>query len=70
MHVVSYSRSGRYKLIRKDFEGARRDYKKSILSFGFHEPVWKLRSLVGLVFSYLKMDIEGLAKGLGRVSYK
>lgn len=70
MHVVSFSRSGRYKLIRKDFEGARRDYKKSILSFGFHEPVWKLRSLVGIVFSYLKMDIEGLARGLGRVSYK
>jgi len=70
MHVISYSRSGRYKLIRKDFEGARRDYKKSISGFGFHEPVWKLRSLVGIVFSYLKMDIEGLAKRLGRVSYK
>ncbi len=70
MHVVSYSRSGRYKLIRKDFAGARRDYIRSILHFGMHEPLWKLRSLVGIVFSYLKMDIEGLAKRLGRVSYR
>jgi len=70
MHVVSYSRSGRYKLIRKDFVGARRDYKNSILRFGLHEPIWKLRSLVGILFSYLKMDIEGLAKRLGRVSYR
>lgn len=70
MHVVSYSRSGRYKLIRKDFEGARRDYKRSILGFGLYEPVWKLRSVVGILFSYFKMDIEGFAKSLGRVSYK
>lgn len=70
MHVVSYSRSGRYKLIRKDFKGARRDYIQSICRFGMHEPVWKLRSLVGIVFSFLKMDIEGLAKRLGRVSYR
>lgn len=70
MHVVSYSRSGRYKLIRKDFEGARRDYKQSIMGFGMYEPVWKLRSVVGIIFSYLKMDIEGFARLLGRVSYK
>lgn len=70
MHVVSYSRSGRYKLIRKDFYGARKDYKKSIFGFGLYKPVWKIRSLVGLVFSYLKMDIEGVARLFGRVSYK
>ncbi len=69
-HVISYSRSGRYKLIREDFKGARADYKKSLFSFGLHEPVWKLRSLVGLVFSLFKADIEGLAKKLGKVSYK
>lgn len=70
MHVISFSRSGRYKLIRKDFAGARKDYKKSILSFGWNEPVWKLRSLVGIIFSYMKTDIESFAKRLGRVSYK
>jgi len=70
MHVVSFSRSGRYKLIRKDFKGARKDYLKSIFSFGCYEPVWKLRSLVGIIFSFFKTDIEGFTRRLGRVSYK
>lgn len=68
--VMNYSRSGRYKLIRKDFVGARRDYYKSISRFGFYEPLWKLRSAVGIVFSLFHSDIENFAKKLGRVSYK
>jgi glycosyltransferase involved in cell wall biosynthesis len=68
--VVSYSRSGRYKLIRKDFFGARKDYLKSIFSFGFNRFGWKLRSAVGLLFCLFHADIEFLAKKLGRVSYK
>ncbi len=68
--VVSYSRSGRYKLIRKNFKGARKDYITSIFHFGFRMPVWKLRSIVGLFFSLFKMDIEWLAKSIGNESYK
>ena len=68
--VVSYSRSGRYKLIRKDFKGARKDYVYSIIHFGFRMPVWKLRSAVGLFFSLFRMDIEWLAKLIGNESYK
>lgn len=68
--VEAHSRSGRYKLIRKDFAGARTNYLKSIFCFGFYQPVWKLRSLVGFVFSLFHADIELFAKRLGRVSYK
>lgn len=68
--VVSYSRSGRYKLIRKDFKGARKDYVRSITQYGFAEPVWKIRSAVGLFFSFFRMDIEWLAKLIGNESYK
>lgn len=68
--VISYSRSGRYKLIRKDFKGARKDYVKSIFSFGLREPLWKLRSLTGLIFSLFKMDVEWLAKLIGHDTYK
>lgn len=68
--VEAHSRSGRYKLIRKDFNNARRNYLKSIFCYGFHSPVWKLRSLVGLIFSFFHADIESFAKKLGRVSYK
>ncbi len=68
--VVSYSRSGRYKLIRKDFKGARKDYIHSIIHYGFARPVWKLRSAVGIFFSFFGMDIEWLAKLIGNESYK
>jgi glycosyltransferase involved in cell wall biosynthesis len=68
--VVSYSRSGRYKLIRRDFKGARKDYIHSITHYGFRQPIWKLRSLTGLFFSFFRMDIEWLAKLIGNESYK
>jgi glycosyltransferase involved in cell wall biosynthesis len=68
--VISYSRSGRYKLIRKDFKGARKDYIYSITHFGLTQPVWKLRSAVGIFFSLFRMDIEWLAKLIGNDSYK
>lgn len=68
--VICYSRSGRYKLIRRDFKGARKDYFKSIFCFGIKEPVWKLRSVVGIAFSLFNADVEGLTKKLGRITYK
>jgi glycosyltransferase involved in cell wall biosynthesis len=68
--VISYSRSGRYKLIRKDFKGARQDYIHSILNYGWAQPVWKIRSVVGMFCSFLKMDVEWLAKLFGNDSYK
>ncbi len=68
--VISYSRSGRYKLIRKDFKGARKDYIHSITHYGWTQPVWKLRSAVGIFFSFFRMDIEWLAKLIGNESYK
>lgn len=68
--VVSYARSGRYKLIRKDYKGARKDYIYSITHHGFTKPVWKLRAVVGLFFSFLRMDIEWLATLIGNTSYK
>jgi glycosyltransferase involved in cell wall biosynthesis len=68
--VISYSRSGRYKLIRKDFKGARKDYFYSLFHYGFHQPVWKLRSIVGLFMSLFHGDVEWLAKLIGNTSYK
>jgi len=68
--VISYSRSGRYKLIRKDFKGARKDYLYSITHYGFKQPVWKLRSMIGIFVSFFGMDVEWLAKLIGHDSYK
>ncbi|MDO9154695.1 MAG: glycosyltransferase family A protein [Paludibacter sp.] len=68
--VEAHSRSGRYKLIRKDFKGARKNYMKSVFCFGLKEPLWKLRSVIGLFFSFFHADIETFAKKLGKISYK
>ena len=68
--VIAHSRSGRYQLIRKNFKEARKSYVRSILYYGFNEPSWKVRSFIGLIFSFFHLDIEWLAKSLGRASYK
>ena len=68
--IEAHSRSGRYKLIRKDFKGARKNYRKSIFCFGFQNTIWKLRSVIGFVFSLFHLDVEGLSKILGKRSYK
>jgi glycosyltransferase involved in cell wall biosynthesis len=68
--VEAHSRSGRYKLIRKDFSGARKNYLKSIFCYGLNGFVWKIRSIIGFGFSLFHADIESFSKHLGRVSYK
>ena len=68
--VEAHSRSGRYKLMRKNFSGARKNYIKSIFGYGLNGIVWKLRSIIGFIFSLFHADIELFAKLLGKVSYK
>lgn len=67
--VIAYARSGRYKLIRKEYLPARKDYVKAISGYGMVEPVWKLRAAVGWFFSLFHMDVEGLSRVLGKRSY-
>jgi glycosyltransferase involved in cell wall biosynthesis len=67
--IVSFARSGRYKLIRKEFKSARKDYWNALFLHRFSEPVWKLRALTGLIFSFFHADVEGLSKLLGKSHY-
>jgi len=67
--VIAFARSGRYKLIRKEYSSAREDYVKAISGYGMAEPVWKLRAAVGWVFSLFHLDVEGLSSILGKRSY-
>jgi glycosyltransferase involved in cell wall biosynthesis len=67
--VIAYARSGRYKLIRKEYASARIDYLKAISGYGIAEPVWKLRAAIGWVFSVFHLDVEGLSRVLGKRSY-
>lgn len=68
--IITFARSGRFKLIRRDFKGARKDYIKGLRIYGFKEPIWKLRALIGLIFSFLHLDVEILAKWFGKGSFK
>lgn len=67
--VIAHSRAGRYKLIKKDYKSARADYFQSLKVGGLKALSWKVRSLIGILFSYLKLDVEGLAKLLNKTSY-
>ena len=67
--VIAFARSGRYKLIRKEYASARKDYIKAISGYGMVEPVWKLRAAVGWVFSLFHLDVEGLSRMLGKRAY-
>lgn len=67
---ITYARSGRYKLIRKDFKGARKDYIKSLMMNGLRNPAWKLRAAIGILMSWLRLDVEWLVSLLGRTTYK
>lgn len=68
--IITYARSGRFKLIRRDFKGARKDYIHAIKNYGFKELTWKLRAFTGLIFSFLHLDVEVLAKWFGKGSLK
>jgi glycosyltransferase involved in cell wall biosynthesis len=68
--IISFARSGRFKLIRRDFKGARGDYQTALLCYGFKEPVWKLRALTGWIFSFFHADVENLARWIGKGSLK
>ncbi len=68
--IITFARSGRFKLIRRDFKGARKDYIAALKMYGLKEPVWKIRALTGLVFSFLHLDVEALARWFGKGSLK
>ena len=67
---IAYSRSGRYYLVRKEYKKARHDYFKSLRTSINCCPLWKLRSVIGIIFSYFRLDVEWLAKFIGKKYYR
>ncbi len=68
--LIAYARSGRYKLIRKEFKSARADYLKAISYPIKGKLIWRIRALVGYLVSFLHMDIEWIAHLLGKKTYR
>ena len=67
--LVAYARSGRYRLIRKEFKRSRKDYMKAIIYPVSGKGMWRLRSLIGLTMSFFHLDVEWIAKLLGKKTY-
>ncbi len=66
--IVALSRSGRFRLIRKEYKSARKDYWASIKIYGLTAFDWKIRSIVGIIASWFHTDVEYLAKKIGKGS--
>lgn len=64
-----YASSGRFKLIRKDFSGARKDFLKTILNSGA-QLSWKIRAFIGYIHGLINTDMEWVARLSGRPAYK
>lgn len=68
--LVAYARSGRYKLIRKEYKSARNDYLKAITYPIGGKMIWRLRAAIGFGISLFHLDVEWLAKLMGKQTYK
>lgn len=68
--LISYARSGRYNLVRKNYSVARKDYLKAISHVAKGKMTWRLRAAVGFMMSLLHLDVEWMARLLGRKTYK
>jgi len=68
--MIAHAISGRYRLIRKEFTEARKDYLMAIFYPALGNPVWRLRAIIGYLYSLFHWNVEGLSRKLGKVSYK
>lgn len=68
--LVAHAISGRYRLIRNEFTQARKDYLRAIFYPVMGNPVWRLRAIIGYLYSLFHWNVEGLSRKLGKVSYK
>ncbi len=66
---IGYARAGRYKLIQKNFREARKDYIAAIFYKGTGNFMWRIRAMIGYIFSLFNLNIEWLAKLLGKKTY-
>ncbi len=67
--LIAYARSGRYKLIRKEYKSARKDYIRAIGYPAAGKMIWRLRAGIGLLMSVLHLDVEWMARLFGKETY-
>jgi hypothetical protein len=68
--MIAYATSGRYRLMRKEFREARKDYLKAIFFKVPGNQLWRLRAIIGYLYSLFHRNVEGLSRKLGKISYQ
>lgn len=68
--MIAYASSGRYRLIRKEFKEARKDYAKAVFYPGSGNFTWRIRAIIGWIFSLFHWNVETLTRKLGKISYQ
>ena len=68
--MIAYATSGRYRLMRGEFPEAREDYVMAIFYPLPGNLLWRLRAIIGYLYSLFHLNVEGLSRKLGKVSYK
>jgi glycosyltransferase involved in cell wall biosynthesis len=68
--MIAYTTSGRYRLIRGEFTDARKDYLKAIFYPLIGNPGWRLRAIIGYLYSLFHWNVKGFSRKLDKVSYK
>ncbi|HUF10721.1 MAG TPA: glycosyltransferase family A protein [Rhodothermales bacterium] len=62
----AYVQSGRYKLVQKLYREARRDFTNALWHHGLARPFLLLQALAGVGLSFIKTDLEWIARLLGK----
>lgn len=62
----AYVQSGRYKLVQHRYDEARRDFRNALCYAGLARPFLRLQALAGIGSSFVKTDLEWIARLLGK----
>ncbi len=68
--TMSYSIYGRSCLVRKEYNQAINSFVKSITNPSDLLLSWRIKSILGVAMAWLKLDLEWMAKLLGKNTYK
>lgn len=68
--LINYSMAGRKLLIDREKKLARSYFFKALTGSGNPLLLWRIKSFIGIIFSFVGLDMESMAKMLGKNTYK
>lgn len=68
-NTIAYSIHGRSCLVRKEFATARTSFFKSFTNSSSLLLSWRIKSFIGFILSFFRLDLEWIASSLGKKTY-